>query len=151
LLLADQHVRGADAAAAHHVAEAGAGVGNLTLAGRAAQLMHGLPDLGEAGRAARMAARDEAAVGRERRASAGLEPAFLDRLLALALAAEAEQLVVLELLDHERIVHLDEIDVARPEARLLPEVRGAVAAHLRRADDRAHEEVPALVLLRPQV
>src|SRR5439155_1221463 len=77
----------------------------------AAQLERGLPDLGEAGRPAGVAARDEPAVGRHRHAAARREVAALDRGLRLALGAQAEQLVVLELLDREGVVDLDEIEI----------------------------------------
>src|SRR5262245_11716260 len=68
-LIALQDVDHAHTAAAHHVAETGAGdlaaalPLDLARAGLAAQLQGGLPELRQAGRAARMAARDEAAVG----------------------------------------------------------------------------------------
>ena len=72
-------------------------------------------DLREAGRATRVAARDEPAVGVERDAPAGTGLAFLDELVALALGAEAEQLVVLELLVHERVVTERDADVLGSE------------------------------------
>ena len=90
---------------------------DLALAGLAAQLQRRLPDLRQAGRTAGMAARDQPAVGRDRHAAAELEVAALDARLGLALAAEAEQLVVLELLDGEGVVHLHEVDVLRADAR----------------------------------
>src|SRR5215468_2286536 len=107
----------AHAAAAHHVAEPGAGglTGALALhlarARLAAQLQRRLPDLGQAGRAAGVSARDQPAVGRHRAAAAELEVAALDALLRLARLTQPEQLVVLELLDDERVVHLHEVEV----------------------------------------
>src|SRR5262249_20530393 len=98
-----------------------------------------------------MPARREPAVGRERHRAAGVEPALLDALLGLALAAEAEELVVLQLLDDEGVVHLHELDALRTEAGLLVEVLRRNAAHLRRTDHWSHEEVPALVHLAPEV
>ena len=103
---------------------------------------------GEAGRPARMAARDEAAVGVERDPPAGTGLAFLDELVALALAAEAEQLVVLELLVHERVVTERDADVLGPEAGGLVALERGVARHRRRPDDRADERVPARVASR---
>src|SRR5262249_10285922 len=150
-LLAHQDVRGAHAAAAHHVTESRARVRHLALARLAAQLQRRLPDLRQAGRAAGMAAGSEPTVGRERHRTARREPALLDALLGLALATEPEQLVVLQLLDDERVVHLHELDVLRAEARLLVEVLRGVAAHLRRPDHRPHEEMAALVDLAPEV
>src|SRR5262249_20686744 len=150
-LLPHQDVRRAHAAAAHHVTQAGAGVGHLTLAGLAAELERGLPDLGQARRSARMAARGQSAVGGERHRAAWTEAPLLDALLRLALAAEAQQLVVLELLDDEGVVYLHELDILGAEARLLVEIPRRVAAHLRRADHGSHEEVAALVHLAAQV
>src|SRR5262249_20920249 len=89
----------------------------------------------------------QSAVGRERHGAPGTEPALLDALLGLALTAEAEQLVVLQLLDHEGVVHLHELDALGPEADLLVEMLCGVAAHLCGADHRTHEEMPALVHL----
>src|SRR5581483_1697522 len=88
----------ADAPAAHHVAEAGPRLRELAGARLAAELERRLPDLREAGRPAGMPAGDQAAVGRDRDAAAELEVAALDARLRLAATAEAEQLVVLELL-----------------------------------------------------
>src|SRR5439155_864295 len=70
MLLTHEHVDDAHAAAAHHVAEADARVLHLPPPRLAAQLERGLPDLGEAGRPAGVAARDEPAVGRHRHAAA---------------------------------------------------------------------------------
>ncbi len=88
-----------------------------------------------------MAARDQAAVGVERNAAAELRRTGLDQLLALALAAEAEQLVVLDLLVGEGVVDEREIDVFRSDARLFVCLLRGVARHCRRADDRAEEGV----------
>src|SRR5262249_11249613 len=140
-LLAHQDVRGAHAAAAHHVTESRARVRHLALAHLAAQLQRRLPDLRQAGRAAGMAAGSEPAHGRTRTRAAGCDPALRDPPPGLAFATEPEHLVVLQLLDDERVVHLHELDVPRAEARLLVEVLRGVAAHLRRPDHRPHEEM----------
>ena len=84
--------------------EADARVLDLAPAGLAAQLRHQLVDLREAGGAGRVAARDQPAVGVERDAAAERGLLLLDELLRLALGAEAEQLVVLELLVGEGVV-----------------------------------------------
>lgn len=75
----------------------------------APELERRLPDLSEPGRPAGVPARDETAIGRHRHPAAEREIAALDAGLGLARAAQAEQLIVLELLDREGVVDLDEV------------------------------------------
>src|SRR5438552_1429461 len=83
-----------------------------------AEMGRRLPGLRAPGRTGRMPAGDEPAVGGDGHASPGLEVAALDRALGLAGAAKPEQLVVLELLDREGVVHLDEVEILGSEAGL---------------------------------
>src|SRR5256712_12493490 len=91
----------------------------LPLPRLAAELQRRLPDLRKPRRPARVPTRDEPAVRRHRHPPTQREVAALDRRLRLALAAEPQQLVVLELLDREGVVHLDEVHVLGAEAGLL--------------------------------
>src|SRR5438094_179334 len=111
-----QNMDRAHAPAAHHVAEPHARVLDLPLPRLTPQLQRRLPNLREPRRSPRVPTRDEPAVGRHRHPPAQREVAALDRRLRLPLAAEAEQLVVLELLDREGVVHLHEIHVRGAEA-----------------------------------
>src|SRR6267142_2490267 len=120
---------------------------DLPLACLAPQLERRLPDLRETGRATGVTACDETAVGRDRDASAESEVAALDCRFGLALAAQAEQLVVLELFDRKGVVHLDEVQILRAEAGLLVGGARGVDRHARRPDHRADEEMAALVAL----
>src|SRR5262245_16477743 len=97
-ILPPQDTDGADASAAHQVRHPDARVLDLARAGLAAQLAGQLEDLRQAGGPARVAARDQAAVGVEGMPAAQVRLPLLEHLLGLSLPAEAEQLVVLELL-----------------------------------------------------
>src|SRR5262249_22005198 len=139
--VARQDVDAAHAAAAHEMAEPDARAIHLALARRAAQLVHRLPDLRQSRRAAGVSAREKAAVRRERNPSAERRAARLEEALGFARRAEAEQLVVFELLDRERVVALDEIDVLGAEPGLVVGFAGRIRRHLRRTDDGAQEGV----------
>ena len=102
---------------AGHVAQAGSGGVDLPNAGFVAELQGGLVDLGETGGPAGVAASGEASVGRERDPAAETGCAIGDESVALAVSADAEQLVVHELLDRKGIVDLDEIESASAENR----------------------------------
>src|SRR5829696_4664219 len=69
---------------------------DLSAVGTAAQLRHELDDLEHAGRADRVAAREQAAARVDRQRSAERRPAFSDQAIAIALAGEPEMLVGLE-------------------------------------------------------
>ena len=94
-----------------------------------------------------MAARGETAVGVEGDAPTRTGLPRLDQLVALALTTEAEQLVVLEFLVHERVVAERHADVLRSEGRRLVTLERGVTGHRRRADDGADERVPPRVRL----
>ena len=98
-----------------HVTQAGSSGVDLPNAGFVPQLQGGLVDLGESSGPAGVAAGREASVGRERDPAAETGCAVGDESIALTVTAEAEQLVVDELLDRKGIVDLDEIEVTRPD------------------------------------
>ena len=139
--LAREQRHRADAAAADEVREPDARVLDLAPARLAAQLHDQLVDLREPGRAARVAARDQAAVGVEGNAPAERGLLLLDELLGLALRAEAEQLVVLELLVREGVVAEREVDVLGAEAG----VAVGLAARCRGSSWRARPPGPTKV------
>src|SRR5262245_26468976 len=143
--LAREQAHRAHAPAADQVGESDARALHLATARFAAQLERDLVDLRQARRPARVAAGDEPAVGVEGDAPAELRRALLDELLGVALRAEAQQLVVLELLVREGVVAVGDGDVARAEPRLLVGRARGVAAHARRADHRPEEGVAGAV------
>ena len=99
-------------------ASAYAGVGDLTATGGLApELLHRLVDHGQTRRPGRVAAGEEPAVGVERDAPARAGLTFGHHLLGLALGAEPEQLVVLELLVDEGVVAVGDAHVLGPDAR----------------------------------
>src|SRR5262249_24010372 len=137
----------AAAAAPQEVGEPAARPGPRAAPRLAAQLQRDLVDLREAGRAGGMAARDEPAVGVHRKAAAQLGGALLDPFLALALGAEGQQLVVLELLVGEGVVAERHAHVRGPGPGLLVGLPRRVSRHARRTDDRSDEGVPRRVTL----
>ena len=99
---------------------------DLALVGLAAQLPGELGALGQAGGAERMALGDQAA-GRVHHPPAAVGRVLgIDELAALALLGQAERLVGDQLVGGEAVVQLDDVDVVRPDARLL--VRAAAAS-----------------------
>src|SRR5262245_47971111 len=104
-------------------------------------------DLRGAGRPARVAARDEPAVGVERDAPTGAGLPRFDELLRLALATESEQLVGLERLVDERVVAEREAHVLGADACSLVALARGVARHRGRPHDRTHERVTACIRL----
>ena len=91
------------------------GIVDLTALRLAPQLQHRLVDHGQPGRAAGVAAGEQPPVGVERDAPARPGVALGDELLSFALGAEAEELVVLELLVHEGVVAVGHADVLGTE------------------------------------
>jgi len=98
-------------------------------------------DLGETCRAAWVAACRKATVGRERNPPAERGGAFSDEAVALTISADAEQIVVDELFDGERVVNLNEFEVVGSESVILFRVGSGVAGHLGGADDRPEEDM----------
>jgi hypothetical protein len=95
-----------------------------------------------------MAAGGEPAVGAERDATTEAGLAGGHQLVPLAVATDAEELVVHELLDGERVVDLHEVSIAGAEPGLLVGVGGRVSGHLRRSDHCADEHLAVGVGLR---
>ncbi len=123
---------------------------DLPAGGVAPQLLHALVHDGEAGRPARVTAGEQPAVGVERDAPARAGLALGDELVAATRLGEPEQLVVLELLVHERVVDERDVDVIGTERRGLVALERGVTRHRRGPDHRAHERVPTRVRLRLQ-
>ena len=92
---------------------------DLSRACLAAEVPDDLDDVGDAGGAERVALGEQAAAGVDRDLAADLGRAFVDQLAGLALAAEAEVLVVQELGGGEAVVQLDLAEVLGADAGLL--------------------------------
>src|SRR5207302_168493 len=88
-----------------------------------------------------MPAGDQSSVGVEGDAPTERCRSLVDQLLTVAFGAEAEQLVVLELLVGEGVVAEREIDVVRTERGCFVGGAGRVPRHRRRTDDGTDEHV----------
>ena len=92
---------------------------DLAVAGLAAQVPDDFADVGDAGRAERVALREEAAAGVHGDLAADVRRALVDHAAGFAFAADAEVLVVQQLGGGEAVVELDQVEVLGPDAGLL--------------------------------
>ncbi len=124
-----------------------AALGAFDLAGAclAAELHHDLVDHGQAGRAAGVTPGNQAAIGVERDAATEGGVARVEELLALPFGAEAEQLVVLELLVGEGVVAEGQVHVVRAQAGILVGQPSGGGAHGGRTHHRTEEGVAGRV------
>jgi len=111
-----EDVNDADRADADHVGEAGSCAWVLAWAAFAAELGGDLADLSDAGGADGVAHREQAAGGADGDASADVELTFGELRCGLADRRESERFDVKELLDGERVVELDDVEVGCGDA-----------------------------------
>ena len=99
--------------------EAAAGTFHLAGARLSAEMGGDLEDVGQAGRAERVALRQEATRRVDRDAAVALGRAGAEELGRAARRAEGEVLVVEQLGGGEAVVQLDDVEVCRPDSRAL--------------------------------
>src|SRR5690625_4009407 len=112
-----QNVHEADGSHADHVRQPLAGSGVLSFARLPAQLPDDLGNLSKARRPDRMAHADQSARRVHRTAPVDIERPLLKRGRPLRLFTKPHRFDVLKLLDAERIMQLDQIEVGGPEPR----------------------------------
>ena len=115
---------------ADHVGQTGPGVRLLADAGLAPQLTGQLDNLAGPGRSDRMAHGQQPAGRADRAAPANIQPAALQQPGRLALGAQAHGFDIQQLLNAERVVEFDQVEVGRRDTGLVIRLGDRLARQL---------------------